>query len=198
MVIGLFLAASLGAQQSPKRVILMLGPPGSGKTTQSDRLKSALKIPVISMTDVLRKEGGGKGGLNKDLHAQINSGDLVSDEIANSLMRKRVTRKDCERGFIVDGYPFTAKQAEYLESMLADLGLPHPIVIHLSISDSEADQRLKKRGRSDDTPANTERRIVEYRSQAELLLARYPNAVTVDGTKSPDAVAASIRQAIGY
>ena len=198
IVAGFLLTGFLCAQGSPKRVILMLGPPGAGKTTQSERLNSALGLPVISMTDVLRKEGGGKGGLNKDLRAQIASGDLVSDEVANTLMRKRISRKDCERGFILDGYPFTAKQAEHLDALLADLGLPRPDVIHLSIPDSEADRRLLKRGRADDTPANRERRIVEYRSQAELLLARYPTAATVDGTKSADAVAALIRQALKY
>ena len=195
---GFLLTGSVLAQAPPKRVILMIGPPGSGKTTQSERLKAALGLPIVSMTDVLRKEGGGKGGLNKDLRGHIAAGELVSDEVANSLMRKRISRKDCERGFVLDGYPATAKQAEHLEALLEDLGLPRPSVIHLSIPDSEADRRLERRGRADDSPANTERRITEYRSQAELLLARYPQAFTVDGTKSPDAVAASIRKALGY
>jgi adenylate kinase len=150
------------------------------------------------MADVLRTEGGGKGGLNRKLRAQIATGDLVSDEIANSLMQKRISRKDCERGFIVDGYPSTARQAEYFDALLTDLGLPSPVVIHLSIPDSEADRRLERRGRAEDSDANRQRRIVEYRRQAELLLARYPSAVTIDATKSPGAVAASIRRALGY
>jgi adenylate kinase len=161
-------------------------------------LKARLGLPVVSMADVLRSEGGGKGGLNKSLRVPIATGDLVSDEIANSLMRKRISRKDCERGFILDGYPSTAKQAEYLDELLADLGLPRPVVIHLSIPDSEADRRLERRGRAEDSEGHRERRIVEYRKEAELLLARYPSAFTVDGTKSPDAVAAAIRQALGY
>jgi adenylate kinase len=197
-VAAFLLAAALTAQKPVKRVILILGPPGSGKTTQSERLKSALGVPVISMTDLIRSEGAGTGGLNKKLRAQIAGGELVSDEMANSLMRKRILRKDCDRGFIVDGYPFTAKQAEYFEALLTELGLPRPAVIHLSIPDSEADRRMAQRGRADDTPANTERRIVEYRSQAQLLMTRYPHAITVDGTRSPDAVADNIRQALGF
>ena len=176
----------------------MLGPPGSGKTTQSDKLKSALGLPVISLADVLRKEGGGKGGLNKNLRANIAIGDLVSDETANMLMRKRISAKDCERGFILDGYPFTATQAEHFDALLAELGLPSPNVIHLSIPDSVADSRLEKRGRDEDSPAVRQRRIVEYRSQAELLMARYPNAFTIDGMKSQDEVAARIRKALAY
>jgi adenylate kinase len=195
---GFLLIGCVSGQAPVKRVILIIGPPGSGKTTQSEKLKARLALPIISMTDLLRSEGAGSGGLNKNLRVQIGSGDLVSDEIANMLMRKRILRKDCERGFILDGYPFTAKQAEYFDELLADLGLPRPSVIHLSIPDSEAERRLERRGRAQDSEANRERRIVEYRKHAELLLARYSTAITVDGSKAPDAVAAAIRQALGY
>ena len=126
------------------------------------------------------------------------TGNIVSDETANSLLRKRISRKDCEHGFILDGYPFTVKQAEYFEALLKELGLPSPAVIHLSITDYEVDKRLAKRGSVEDSPANTELRIVMYRKQAELLMPRYPNAITVDASKPPDTVAARIRQALGY
>ena len=189
---GFLLAGFVSAQTPPKRIILMLGPPGSGKTTQSERLKSALGLPVVSMTDMLQSQGGAKGG------AKAATGDVVSDEVANSLLRKRITQKDCERGFILDGYPFTAKQAEYFEALLKELGLPRPSVIHLSITDYEVDQRLAKRGRAEDSPANTELRIVMYRKQAELLMPLYPNAITLDASKPQEVVAARIRQALGY
>jgi len=180
---GFLAIRSARGQRPRKRIILMLGPPGSGKTTQSERLKSALGLPVVSMPDMLQSEG-----------ASIQ----VSDEVANLLLRKRITRKDCELGFILDGYPLTAKQAEYFEALLTELGLPSPAVIHLSITDYEVDRRLANRGRVEDSPANTELRIVMYRKQAELLMPRYPNAITVDASKPPDKVAARIRQALGY
>jgi adenylate kinase len=195
---GSLLTSFVLAQSTPKRVILMLGPPAAGKTTQSQILKTALGLPVVSMAEVLRKEGGGKGGLNKNLRAQTASGDLLSDEMANNLIRKRIMQKDCERGFILDGYPSTARQAEYFEALLAELGLPRPKVIHLSITDMAAYQRTQKRGRADDSPGNAERRIVEYRHEAELMLPRYPDAVTVDATQSTSAVAANIRKGLGY
>jgi adenylate kinase family enzyme len=71
-------------------------------------------------------------------------------------------------------------------------------VIHLSITDYEVDQRLAKRGREEDSPANTELRIVMYRKQAELLMPRYPDAITVDAAQPPEVVAARIRQALRY
>jgi len=193
------LSASVSlAQSTSKRVVLLLGPPGSGKTTQADKLRSALGIPVISMSDVLRRAGGGKKtDMNKALKKQIAGGELLSDEMANGLMRERITRKDAAHGFIMDGYPATLKQAEFFDATLADLGLPAPVVIHLSIPDSVADSRLSHRGRADDTPANIESRIVGYRDQAALIFARYPGAVrTVDGTQSAEAVYQAIRKAL--
>jgi adenylate kinase len=188
LLVGVLLAGFVCAQPPTKRIILILGPPGSGKTTQSEKLKSALRLPVVSMTDMLQSKGA----------AQKATSDVVSDETANSLLRKRISQRDCRRGFILDGYPFTAKQADYFEVLLSELKLPHPAVIHLSITDYEADQRLAKRGRAEDSPANTELRIVMYRKQAEVLMPRYPNAITLDASQPADVVASRIRQALGY
>jgi adenylate kinase len=186
-----YLVRSLYAQALPKRIILMLGPPGSGKTTQSDRLRLALGLPVISMPDILKSERAEKGGPNRNSKPP-------SDEMSNSLLRKRVSQKDCERGFILDGYPLTAKQAQYFDSTLKELGLPRPVIIHLSLTDYEGDQRLAKRGRVEDSPASTELRIVMYRKQAELLMPLYPDAITLDASQPADVVAANIRRALGY
>jgi adenylate kinase len=126
------------------------------------------------------------------------AGEIFNDDLANSLLRKRVSRKDCEHGFILDGFPFTEKQAEYLEALLSELGLPRPTVIHLSLTDYEGDQRLAKRGREEDSPGNRQLRIVMYRKQAELLMPRYPDTITLDASQPPDVVAARIRQVLGY
>jgi adenylate kinase len=193
------MGATLAFAQAPeKRVILLLGPPGAGKTTQAGKLKGVLGIPAVSMSEILRKEGGGKTALNKALKAQIAGGELVTDEAANDLVRKRIARKDAERGFIMDGYPATAKQADYFDTTLEEMGLPKPVVIHLTIPDGVANQRLNERGRADDSPANAERRIAEYRDQAALILPRYSGAVkTIDGTQSEAAVAEAIRKVLG-
>ena len=180
----LLLAGVAHAEPPAKRVILLLGPPAAGKTTQAQALRGALGLPAVSMDDLR----GAPTGLR----------DAASDEAANVLVRKRIAAKDCKRGFILDGYPFTAKQAEYFQSLLTQLGFPSPKVIHLSIPDSDAYLRTQVRGRADDTPEIAERRIVEYRREAELLLARYPEAVTIDATKPQAEVTAAIRKALGY
>jgi adenylate kinase len=99
--------------------------------------------------------------------------DEVSDEVANSLIDKRLARKDTARGFILDGYPVTAGQADFLEKILKDRGLPMPVVLHLQISDSVATERMKVRGRSDDKPELMQIRLNEYHKQSGALLARY-------------------------
>ncbi len=199
ILIAAILAARMVCAESPaKRVVLMLGPPGAGKTTQSEALKTALGLPIISLEDIMRLEREGNARANNSAHRQLASGELIDDEAANAAIRTRIKQKDCRRGFILDGYPSTAKQAEYFEALLGSLRLPRPTVIHLSIPDAQAYQRLQKRGGADDSPENTERRIVQYRHDAELLLARYPDAITVDATTSPAAVADSIRKALRY
>ena len=184
-------------QPAQRRVILLLGPPGAGKTTQAKRLSAKYEIPVISMSEILRKEGGGKSGLNKRLRAQIASGDLVNDEMANELVRKYVGQKKAQRGFILDGYPATDKQAQYLDATLSEMSLPAPVVLHLQTPDSVALTRMQARGRADDTPEIMRRRLEEYNQQARFVLGRYKGAVkTVDGTPEEDQVWKEIERAL--
>ena len=185
----------MAAAQADKRVIIIIGPPGSGKTTQAQRLKSKYAIPIVSMSDILKKEGGGKTALNKALKVQIAAGELVNDEMANDLVRKRIAKKDAARGFILDGYPATAGQANYLEKSLAELGLPAPHVVSLDVPDSVAMQRMASRGRADDDAGLAQNRLTQYRSEERLITERYGKSITrVDGTKSPDEVWAAIEQ----
>ncbi|MEX2264191.1 MAG: nucleoside monophosphate kinase, partial [Bryobacteraceae bacterium] len=102
-----------------KLVVLIVGAPGSGKTTQANKLKKKYRVPSISMADVLKKSAGwGTAGSRKQLKAQVESGELVSDEIANQMIRDRLFRGDASRGFILDGYPASSKQAEFLDALL--------------------------------------------------------------------------------
>jgi len=188
----------LWGQAPSKMVLLIIGPPGSGKTTQAAKLKSKYKIPSISMADILKKEGGAKSDLSRRLKVNL-AGDLVSDEVANQLIDKRLQRKDVAQGFILDGYPVTEKQATYLDAMLAQRGLPTPVVIHLSAPDNVVVERMSQRGRSDDTPEAMKRRLEEYHLQSKAVLQRYGagQLKTIDATKTPDEVWRAIQQALG-
>lgn len=177
------------AWSEPGPVILVLGPPGSGKTVNAKKISARYGIPAISMSDLLKESGGwGKAGSRKTLRAPTESGDLVSDEVSIQLLEQRLGKADVNKGFVLDGFPLTAKQAEHLEGVVRELGLREPIALHLTVSDSAATQRMLKRRRADDRPETIERRLAEYHAQAQLVLQRYPQVATIDASKTPEEV----------
>lgn len=198
-ILGLALLAPGQLQRQGKIVILLIGPPGSGKTTQAKKLSGRYGIPSIAMADLLKKEGGWKkSSLSKRMKGPVASGDLVNDEVSTSLIAKRISERDAERGFILDGYPLTAKQADYLEAQLKERGLPSPVVLELNVPDAIALARMEKRRRADDTPETMRRRLRDYHSESKAVLERYrgDQLRTIDGTKSPGELAREIERAL--
>jgi len=183
------------SEQGP--IILVLGPPGSGKTVNAKKISQRYGIPMINMADLLKNAAGwGKAGSRMILRPAIDSGDLVSDEVSVNLLEQRLGKVDASKGFILDGFPLTAKQAEYLESVSRQRGLRQPVVVHLTVSDATATQRMMKRRRADDKPEIIERRLAEYHAQAELVLQRYPQVVTIDAAGAPDEVWRKVEQGL--
>jgi adenylate kinase len=196
----LFLPLLLAAADAPTRkVILIVGPPGSGKSTQARHLSTKYKIPSINMEEVLKRSAafGKAGGGDKSLLAQIQSGELVEDSVANDMMRRRLLQKDAIQGFILDGYPATANQAAYLQAALKERGLPMPVVIHLTLSDDVARKRLQSRHHADDKPAMIEARLAEYHREFTTALTPFQGEViTIDATPSEAEVWHAIEQAM--
>jgi adenylate kinase len=126
-------------------VILLFGPPGSGKGTQSPLISELLNIPAISTGEMLRGEveaGTPLGLLAKEILA---AGQLVKDEMVNEMLVNRITRADCKNGFLLDGYPRTLPQAEFLDGKLGELGFPPPTVFHLATPQSVLIERISSR-----------------------------------------------------
>ncbi len=120
--------------------VIFLGPPGAGKGTQAQRICAALEIPQISTGDILRramKEGTPTGLKAK---AFVEAGKLVPDEVIIDIVRERLAQEDCQRGYILDGFPRTVPQAEALE------GIAHiDAVIDLDVADEVLIERLSGR-----------------------------------------------------
>jgi adenylate kinase len=193
------LALCATALAQSKTVVLLIGPPGAGKTTQAKKISRKYHIPSISMSDLLKQDAGwGKAGSKKVLRAQMESGELVDDETANRLISKRLYLKDAEQGFILDGYPANAAQAEKLGVVLKERELPAPVVIFLETPDDVVRQRMKKRHQADDTPEMIEHRLKEYHANASFLLERYPGGrlKKIDGARSEDQVWHDVEQAL--
>jgi len=125
--------------------LVLLGPPGSGKGTQAKRLAEKYGLPHISTGDILRVGLGEGGYLDRETQDIIRSGGLVPDRIAVEIINKRLGEDDCQKGFILDGFPRTLHQAESLNSFLkgSDRAIDH--VLYLELSEEEAVKRLSNR-----------------------------------------------------
>jgi adenylate kinase len=116
-------------------IILLFGPPGCGKGTQGRLIIDWLKrkIPSISTGDMLRAELAARTSLGLEARSIIATGGLVPDALVNRILTSRISQPDCAWGFMLDGYPRTVEQAEYLDEVIAGRNLPSPIVIHLDV-----------------------------------------------------------------
>jgi len=114
-------------------VLLLFGPPGCGKGTQSRSLVEWLKIPAISTGEMLRAEIGAGSKLGLAAKSTIAAGSLVSDDQVNQILKARVRQPDCARGFILDGYPRTLEQAQFLDCTLAGMSAGKAIVLYFDV-----------------------------------------------------------------
>ena len=125
--------------------LILFGPPGAGKGTQAQLLSSRLGVPQIATGDILReavKEGTELGRLAKQY---MDRGELVPDDVVIGIVEERLRRPDCARGFILDGFPRTIKQAEALDEILARMGVKLDAVINLEVDEEEVVRRLANR-----------------------------------------------------
>jgi adenylate kinase len=120
--------------------LIFLGPPGSGKGTQAKILSDKLKIPHISTGDIFRENIKNLTDLGKKASEFMNKGLLVPDEVTNAMVEKRLKENDCKKGFILDGYPRTLPQADFL-------GLIQKIdkVVNFELDDAEIIKRISGR-----------------------------------------------------
>jgi adenylate kinase len=109
------------ALESPM-ILILLGPPGAGKGTQAKLLAAELKIPHISTGDMFRDHKARGTALGKKVQAIMDAGGLVTDDITNEMVKERLSRPDVAKGSILDGYPRTAAQAQYLDLLLHSMG----------------------------------------------------------------------------
>jgi len=114
--------------------VILLGAPAAGKGTQAKMVSEKLEFPRISTGDILREAAKNQTVLGKKAQAYMEAGALVPDELVDAMVQSRLTREDCRRGFILDGYPRTIPQAEFLDRAFAG-GELHTLVIGISVSD---------------------------------------------------------------
>jgi adenylate kinase len=185
--------------------LIMLGPPGAGKGTQSQRLVEKHGIVQLSTGDMLRSAVAARtpvGLKAKDIMAR---GALVPDEIVVGIVSDRIDEPDAKNGFVLDGFPRTVAQAEALDRLLADKGLKLDAVIQLGVDEGILLKRIETRAaemrargdtvRADDNPRAFKTRLDAYREQTAPLIDYYGKKGvlrTVDGMAPVGSVGAAI------
>jgi adenylate kinase len=159
------------------RRLLLLGPPGAGKGTQALRLKAKLGIPQISTGDMLRAAVAAGTEVGSAAKAIMDSGELVSDDIVIAVAEERLSQDDCSRGFVLDGFPRTAAQAEALDGLLSRLGTPLERCLAMVADEDELVARLLRRAeiesRADDNEQTIRKRMRIYRAETQPLVSYY-------------------------
>jgi len=122
--------------------IVLLGPPGSGKGTQASALERTRGIPQIASGDLLRANVRDNTELGRKAKPYMNRGELVPDHLILDMMADRLAQPDAQRGYVLDGFPRTVKQAEALEERLTGLGQGLDAVVYLQVPEAEILRRL--------------------------------------------------------
>ncbi|WP_144711472.1 adenylate kinase [Curtobacterium pusillum] len=183
--------------------LIIVGPPGAGKGTQAGRIAEAFGIPAVSTGDIFRKNVADGTPLGVQAKAIMDAGDYVPDSLTNELVKSRLQEPDAEQGFLLDGYPRTVGQVEYLDALLAEQGTGIDAVVQLVADQDELVGRLLKRaeeqGRSDDNEDTIRRRQQVYAEQTAPIVAAYGErglVVDVDGLGGIDEVGDRIQAAL--
>ena len=157
--------------------LVIMGPPGAGKGTQAKLIAEHYGISAISTGDIFRAMKTADTPLARQVREIMESGGYVSDEITNAIVADRLAQPDCNRGFLLDGYPRTLQQVQTLDDYLAESKRPLNAVISLLADIEEVVARLLRRavidGRSDDNEETIRVRLQVYAEQTEPLLEVY-------------------------
>jgi adenylate kinase len=157
--------------------VLLLGPQGAGKGTQGKLISGEYGLPHIATGDILRAAMAAGSELGRKVQPIYDAGGLVPDDIMIELIRERLAHDDAAEGFVLDGFPRTAVQAEALDEMLEEIGRPLRVVLEFQLPEEVSIDRLTRRaneeGRADDTPDGIRRRLALYHEQTEPLIEHY-------------------------
>lgn len=181
-----------------------MGPPGAGKGTQAVNIAKTLNIPHISTGDIFRENMKNETPLGLEAKAFYDKGMYVPDEVTNRIVEDRLTWDDAKNGFLLDGYPRTIDQVNFLDQILSKKSQKIEKVLELTIDIPVVVGRLLKRaqeqGRIDDTKGVITKRLEVYAASTAPLLEEYKNRgilIQVDGMGSVSEVEEKINLALG-
>ena len=183
--------------------LLIVGPPGAGKGTQAVRIADRYGIPAISTGDIFRANIKEQTALGQKVSEVLDRGELVPDSLTNDLVADRLQQDDAREGYLLDGYPRTTGQVEFLDGVNGERGQQIDAVIRLVADKEEVVRRLRKRaeeqGRSDDTAETIRHRLEVYERETAPLIEFFAARgliVEVDGLGEIDEVTERVLTAL--
>ena len=182
------------------RRVVMLGPPGSGKGTQAALIAEKVGLPAISTGEMLRQAVAEGSELGLRVKEILDSGALVDDATMADVVEERLAADDAAGGFLLDGYPRTAGQAETLDGILRKRSERLDLVVLIEVPEEELIRRALARKRADDTREVISNRQRVYREQTAPLIDRYRGEgilKAIDGDQTIDEVQADIAALFG-
>ncbi len=183
--------------------VLLFGPPGSGKGTQSAMLAQRLGVPAISTGEMFRQAVAAGNELGRRVEAILGLGKLVDDATTADVVRARLAQPDARAGYLLDGYPRNLAQAETLDEILRERGESLDAAVFLEVPEAEVVRRMSGRrqqaGRADDDPAVVRERMKVYEENTAPLVDYYgPRGLLrrVDGNRPVGEVAEALLAAL--
>jgi adenylate kinase len=186
---ALFLGAA-GAQQADKPVIVLIGPPASGKSTQAAQLQKKFKFALITREQLMQDD---PMLLARHKQPDIRGVEPRTDPALNTLFLRRLEQTNISKGLLLDGYPATKDHADFLRDVIEKKGLTAPLVLQLNVSDDVVRERLK--GQSAE---KTEQDLKDYHREMDFIAVYFPQAdiVAIDGAEKPKAVFRQIEKVV--
>lgn len=183
--------------------VILFGPPGSGKGTQSENLIAHYQLVHLSTGNILRDEVNRQTPLGVEAKKIMDQGQLVSDEIVIGMIKSKVSENLEAKGFIFDGFPRTVAQAEALDKLMDAMNAPISVLLCLEVPEEELKERLLKRGviegRTDDNETTISNRIVEYKNKTQPVADYYQaqgKLKKIQGVGAVDEIFQSLKDAI--
>ena len=185
------LKVNLQEQDEPMMRVIMLGGPGSGKSTYSKFITKHFQIPHVYTGDMMRSLAQQDTDIGKKVKSALDKGDYVDTKIVLDTLEARLQRKDTKRGYVLDGFPRSMQQVREMEKR--NIGYDH--VVFLDVAEDEVVRRLTSRGRADDKPDIIKNRIAVYKRETMPVIKHFENKmlkIRVEGGEQIEDVAANI------